>query len=199
MADLVDWYNDEEAKGRLSPVELAALFHYRYIRIHPFEDGNGRIARLIVNFILARHDYPMIVVRSRSKKDYLEALHQADLEVGATPSAGAHAPLEHIRPFSKYFTAMAAEEIYNDVRFVTEPDENVWWYDGQRVEFRTPNYAKILRIMQSQSSVTIDGLKEELGINKSAVQRLLGSLREKSYIEPAGEGGGWRVLITPSL
>ena len=158
MADLVDWYNDEEAKGRLSPVELAALFHYRYIRIHPFEDGNGRIARLIVNFILARHDYPMIVVRSRSKKDYLEALHQADLEVGATPSAGAHAPLEHIRPFSKYFTAMAAEEIYNDVRFVTEPDENVWWYDGQRVEFRTPNYAKILRIMQSQSSVTIDGL-----------------------------------------
>ena len=199
MADLVDWYNDEEAKGRLSPVELAALFHYRYIRIHPFEDGNGRIARLIVNFILARHDYPMIVVRSRSKKDYLEALHQADLEVGATPSAGAHAPLEHIRPFSKYFTAMAAEEIYNDVRFVTEPDENVWWYDGQRVEFRTPNYAKILRIMQSQSSVTIDGLKEELGINKSAVQRLLGSLREKSYIEPVGEGGGWRVLITPSL
>lgn len=199
MADLVDWYNDEEAKGRLSPVELAALFHYRYIRIHPFEDGNGRIARLIVNFILARHDYPMIVVRSRNKKDYLEALHQADLEVGATPSAGAHAPLEHIRPFSKYFTAMAAEEIYNDVRFVTEPDENVWWYDGQRVEFRTPNYAKILRIMQSQSSVTIDGLKEELGINKSAVQRLLGSLREKGYIEPAGEGGGWRVLITPSL
>lgn len=199
MADLVDWYNDEEAKGRLSPVGLAALFHYRYIRIHPFEDGNGRIARLIVNFILARHDYPMIVVRSRSKKDYLEALHQADLEVGATPSAGAHAPLEHIRPFSKYFTAMAAEEIYNDVRFVTEPDENVWWYDGQRVEFRTPNYAKILRIMQSQSSVTIDGLKEELGINKSAVQRLLGSLREKGYIEPAGEGGGWRVLITPSL
>lgn len=199
MADLVDWYNDEEAKGRLSPVELAALFHYRYIRIHPFEDGNGRIARLIVNFILARHDYPMIVVRSRSKKDYLEALHQADLEVGATPGAGAHASLEHIRPFSKYFTAMAAEEIYNDVRFVTEPDENVWWYDGQRVEFRTPNYAKILRIMQSQSSVTIDGLKEELGINKSAVQRLLGSLREKGYIEPAGEGGGWRVLISPSL
>ena len=149
MADLVDWYNDEEAKSRLSPVELAALFHYRYIRIHPFEDGNGRIARLIVNFILTRHDYPMIVVRSRSKKDYLEALHQADLEVGVTPSAGAHAPLEHIRPFSKYFTAMAAEEIYNDVRFVTEPDENVWWYDGQRVEFRTPNYAKILRIMQS--------------------------------------------------
>jgi Fic family protein len=38
MYDLVDWYNKEERKGSLSPVELASLFHYRYIRIHPFED-----------------------------------------------------------------------------------------------------------------------------------------------------------------
>ena len=199
MADLVDWYNEEEKKGKLSPVELAALFHYRYLRIHPFEDGNGRIARLIVNYILARHDYPMIVVRSRGKKDYLEALHQADLEVGPIPSIGAHAELDKIRPFLRFFTALVAEEIYNDVRFLTEPDENVWWYDGQRVEFRTQNYAKILRIMQSQPSVTIESLREQLGINKSAVQRLLSSLKEKGYIEARDNEGGWRVLITPSL
>jgi DNA-binding IclR family transcriptional regulator len=42
-------------------------------------------------------------------------------------------------------------------------------------------------------------LKEVLGINKSAVQRLLGTLKEKAYIEPAGEGGGWRVFITSSV
>lgn len=43
MADLVDWYNKAEQSGKFTPVELAALFHYRYIRIHPFEDGNGRM------------------------------------------------------------------------------------------------------------------------------------------------------------
>ena len=199
MADLVDWYNKEESKGKLSPIELAALFHYRYIRIHPFEDGNGRIARLIVNYILARHDYPMIVIRSRDKKKYLEALHHADLEVGSTPSIGAHADLNHIRPFLRYFIAVVAEEIYNDVRFLTEPDENVWWYDGQRVEFRTLNYAKILRIMQSQPSVTINSLCEQLSINKSAVQRLLTSLKEKGYIEAKNDEGIWRVIITHSV
>ena len=199
MSDLVNWYNEEETRGKLSPVELAALFHYRYIRIHPFEDGNGRIARLLSNYILARHEYPMIVVRSRKKKEYLEALHQADLDVGPTPCVGAHADLDHIRPFLRYFSTLVAEEIYNDVRFLTEPNENVWWYDGQRVEFRTPNYAKILRAIQTQPSITIDSLREVTGINKSAVQRLLSSLKEKGYIEARDKNNSWIVLITPSI
>lgn len=54
MTDLVAWYNEEAVKGDLTPVELAALLHYRYIRIHPFEDENGCIARLLVNYVLHR-------------------------------------------------------------------------------------------------------------------------------------------------
>lgn len=109
MTYLVDWYNKAEESGEYSPIELAALFHYRYIRIHPFEDGNDRIARLIVNFILARHDYPMVVVRSRKKKDYLEALHQADLVVGPVPSDGSHASLRDARHFVNWFRKMMTE------------------------------------------------------------------------------------------
>ena len=77
MADLIQWYNQAEADGELTPVELAALFHYRYIRIHPFEDGNGRIARLLMNYILLRHGYPMIIIRSKNKKAYLEAMTES--------------------------------------------------------------------------------------------------------------------------
>ena len=152
MADLVDWYNKAEQEGKLTPIELAVLFHYRYIRIRPFEDGNGRIARLMVNFILTRHDYPMIVVRSRKKSEYLEALHQADLEVGPVPSDGAHADIKDIRPFLKYFNDLVATEVYNDVLFVSEKNENVWWYDGERIAFRTPNYTKILNAMRTYPS-----------------------------------------------
>lgn len=104
MTDLVEWYNIEEQKAELSPIELAAVFHYRYIRIHPFEDGNGRIARLLVNYILTRHHYPMIVVKSKDKDRYLTALNRCDVQVGATPSVGAHAEPEQLVPFIEYMT-----------------------------------------------------------------------------------------------
>jgi Fic family protein len=199
MTDLVDWYNQAEGEGKLSPIELAALFHYRYIRIHPFEDGNGRIARLMMNFILMRHDYPMIVVRSRKKQDYLEALHKTDLEVGPVPSDGAHADIKDIRPFLKYFNELVATEVYNDVLFLTEKDDNVWWYDGERISFRTPNYSKVLNAMRTQPTLTLAEMMEETGISKAALQKLLVQLIEKKYVERGEKDGSWRVFITPSV
>ena len=196
MTDLVDWYNKAEKEGKLSPVELAALFHYRYIRIHPFEDGNGRIARLMVNFILTRHDYPMIVVRSRKKSEYLEALHQADIEVGPLPSDGAHAEIKDIRPFLKYFNELVATEVYNDVLFVSERDENVWWYDGERIAFRTPNYTKLLNAMRTQPTLTLADMREETGISIAAIQKLLDQLISKKYVERGEKDGSWRVFVT---
>lgn len=104
MSDLLRWYNEEESAGTLSPIELASLFHYRFIRIHPFEDGNGRISRLIVNYILARHGYPMIVIKSADKDNYLDALHKCDIVTGFVPSDGACATIDQIAPFTQYLS-----------------------------------------------------------------------------------------------
>ena len=199
MTDLVDWYNQAEAEGKLSPVELSTLFHYRYIRIHPFEDGNGRIARLLVNYILTKHDYPMIVVRSRLKYDYLEALHEADLMVGSSPHEGAHASLQNIKPFLQYFKGLIAKEIYTDVCFLTEHHPSLWWYDGERVEFRSPNYGELLRMMMAEPVLTLADMQNRMGINMSAVKKLVNHLLEKHYIERGTAEGSWRVFITPSM
>ena len=196
MGDLVDWYNTVEQEGRLSPVELAALFHYRYIRIHPFEDGNGRIARLMVNYILTRHGYPMIVVRSRRKNEYLEALHQTDLEVGPVPADGANAGIRDIRPFLKYFNDLVATEVYNDVLFLSEKNDNVWWYDGERIVFRTPNYTRILNAMRTQPTLTLADMKDVTGISVTAIQKLLDKLISNKYVERGEKEGNWRVFIT---
>ncbi len=198
MTDLVDWYNKAEQAGKLTPVELAALFHYRYIRIHPFEDGNGRIARLLVNYILSRHNYPMIVVRSRKKKEYLDALSAADKIVGTLLSKGAHATLREIRHFLNYFTKLVAEEIMTEVNFATIRDEQTWWYDGEMVRFRTATTSKILSAIMLNPSITTKEISHLVGINMAAVNKHLKSLTDKSYIQRK-EDGTWHVVIYPSM
>lgn len=199
MTDLVDWYNEAEKSGRYTPVELAALFHYRYIRIHPFEDGNGRIARLMANYILSRHGYPMIVVRSRNKDEYLEALHKTDLTVGSEPSLGAHASKRSIQQFLTYFTNLFIEEVSYSIRFLSERGDNVWWFDGERVNFRSDSTSKILNLMFAFPDITIRKLSEEVGISIAAVNKQLKLLTIKGYIQRVEKDGTWRLIITPSI
>ena len=199
MSDLVDWYNDAERSGKFTPIELAAIFHYRYIRIHPFEDGNGRIARLMVNYILTRHDYPMIVVRSRKKKEYLEALHRTDLTVGAAPSLGAHASKRDIQQFLTYFTNLFIDEVSYDIQFLTERGDNVWWFDGERVKFRSATTSIILNRMYEQPNSTIPQLGEAAGISLTAVNKQLRLLTDKGYIARTEKDNSWRLIITPSV
>lgn len=198
MTDLVNWYNGEEHSGKFTPIELAAIFHYRYIRIHPFEDGNGRIARMMVNYILSRHGYPMIAVRSRKKNEYLEALHKTDLTVGATPSLGAHASKRSIQQFLTYFTNLFVEEVSFNIRFLTERGENVWWFDGERVTFRTNTTSRILNLMYASPDITIARLSEEAGVNVAAVNKHIRQLVSKGYIQRSAGNGDWRLIITPS-
>ncbi len=195
MTDLVDWYNEEEPKGLLNPVELAALFHYRYIRIHPFEDGNGRIARLMVNYILSRHGWPMIVVRSRKKQEYLEALHKTDLVVGSIPSAGSHATIKQIGQFLKYFENLVQREIQANIDFVSRKEEDLWWYDGDIISARSKNVPRILRLMRNNPDITYAQLTTNLGINTSAVQKLVKRMTDNGYIARL-ENGSWRVIAT---
>lgn len=77
MGELIDWYRDEEYA--LHPVTLATMLHYKFVRIHPFDDGNGRIARLLLNYVLLKFGYPPVVIKSADKQNYLRALHIADL------------------------------------------------------------------------------------------------------------------------
>ncbi len=199
MTDLVDWYNEAEQSGAYSPVELAALFHYRYIRIHPFEDGNGRIARLMVNYILARHGWPMIVVRSRMKNEYLEALHQSDLEIGPDTSVGAHASLFQIRHFLRWFKALVVMELKYNIDFAKEQSPNVWWYDGQRIVFRSPSTSRMLNAMRLNPDITIEALSREVGIVTAAVKKQLHNMQNKGYIQRQSKDGSWYILATPSI
>lgn len=196
MSDLVRWYNDEERRGEMHPVDLATLFHYRYIRIHPFEDGNGRIARLMVNYILARHDYPMIVVRSRKKRDYLEALHQADMIVGTVPSDGASATLMQIKPFRDYFVKLVTEEIAGKIDFLTSTGKDSWRFDGERISFRSKVVGEMLRAMHDNPYIKVSELSALTGVSRTAIKKNIASLVDKGYIMQHGANDpSWHLCI----
>lgn len=75
MEELVSWYNSELDEH---PIVTSAFLHYKFVCIHPFDDGNGRVSRLIMNYHLMKHGYPPLIIKSADKQNYLYALNQAD-------------------------------------------------------------------------------------------------------------------------
>lgn len=75
MSDLIDWSRAKEAEGE-HPIVIAATFHYRFVQIHPFDDGNGRMARLLMNLILMRHGYTIAIVQRDGRDQYIAEIEQ---------------------------------------------------------------------------------------------------------------------------
>ncbi|MDN5308918.1 MAG: hypothetical protein PWP14_312 [Methanolobus sp.] len=78
LEELAHWYNDN-AEG-LKPLVLAALVHNQFEFIHPFEDGNGRVGRLLLNYVLLRHGYPPINILFTDRGRYYHCLQRYSSE-----------------------------------------------------------------------------------------------------------------------
>jgi len=76
MAEWSDWV--ASAEGTMHPVTLAAQAHHRLVAIHPFVDGNGRTARLVMNLLLMRRGYPPTVILRVNRRQYYSVLAKAD-------------------------------------------------------------------------------------------------------------------------
>ncbi len=76
LTELIEWYNKNA--DTVHPLQCAAHFHSRFLQIHPFSDGNGRVARVLLNAMLIRKDYPPLIIRKTNRTRYLNALHAYD-------------------------------------------------------------------------------------------------------------------------
>lgn len=75
MERFVNWYNTEAQA--LHPVERASMVHILFVEIHPFIDGNGRTARLLLNLELMKAGYPPIIIKKDNRLNYYKALDKA--------------------------------------------------------------------------------------------------------------------------
>lgn len=76
MDNLVRWAGKQQNK--LHPVELAAILQHKFVHIHPFFDGNGRTARLLMNVLLLQKGYPLAIILKNDRKRYYRVLQDAD-------------------------------------------------------------------------------------------------------------------------
>ncbi|KAL7061931.1 hypothetical protein AAHC03_0782 [Spirometra sp. Aus1] len=119
MRELMAWVNSEEA-AELHPIEQAALAHWKLVYIHPFYDGNGRTARLLMNLILMRVGFPPAIIRKEDRHLYYETLKIANIG--------------DVRPFIRFITDCAER---------TLDDYLVAAYGTSAVDIRTQGPSEI--------------------------------------------------------
>lgn len=90
MDDLGNWLSEVSeksysTKNSISPIVLASVAHAWFVYIHPFIDGNGRTARLLMNLLLIRHGYPIAIITKDDRQRYYDALEESDKGGDLTP------------------------------------------------------------------------------------------------------------------
>jgi len=98
----IDNYN--KLKKELHPIELSAWAHWAFVKIHPFQDGNGRISRLIMNFVLHKNKYALIDIKTKEKQAYFNALERCNYTNNGKPLAQ-----RLIRRFKKQYQNVFSE------------------------------------------------------------------------------------------
>ena len=78
MRLLIQEVNELRGRSDVEVLVAAAKVHYDFVLIHPFDDGNGRMARLLMNLVLIKFGFPPAIIRTEDKANYFAALRQAD-------------------------------------------------------------------------------------------------------------------------
>ncbi|MFH1750509.1 MAG: Fic family protein [Candidatus Micrarchaeota archaeon] len=84
LGELVEWYNKN--KGKYPPLVLAAVVHNQFENIHPFQDGNGRVGRLLLNNILLKHNLPPLNIELKHRHEYYASLQAYEREYNLRPA-----------------------------------------------------------------------------------------------------------------
>jgi Fic family protein len=179
MRMLIDWYqNDDETH----PLVKCALFAYEFVSIHPFQDGNGRLSRLLSTLLLLKHGYNWIQYVSfeheieNRKTEYYRVLR----------SCQAQRPNENVTEWIRFFFD-ALGNIQRQLMIKLE---------SKGVETRlSPREKSILTFIENNAGCKSGDIAKRLGIPNPTVKRILPALIEKNLIEKFGTGPGTNYSI----
>lgn len=168
MQDLIEWTRLKQKK--LHPVELAAIVHHKLVNIHPFFDGNGRTARVVMNLLLLGEGYPLAIVLKNDRKKYYQSLAKAD--------AG------DIRPFVR-FIAQAVERSLNVyLKTVAPPVKRSEKYLSlSELAQETPYTSKYLNLLARTGKIEAHKEKRNWVTSKVAIEKYIKERKRQKKLE----------------
>jgi len=94
LTEFFRWLSKHKDNEKKNVVELACMAHYKFVSIHPFDDGNGRISRLIMNYVLLKNNFPLMLIKNTDKRAYFKSLEKSQLN---------HDEIHFLKWFMKYY------------------------------------------------------------------------------------------------
>ncbi len=179
MRQLVEWYNND---NQPHPLVKCALFAYDFVSIHPFQDGNGRLSRLIATLLLLKNGYKWIQYVSfeheieNRKTEYYRVLR----------SCQANRPNEDVTSWVMFFF----DALLNIQRQLMNK------LDSQGIETQlSPREKSILVFIGNNPGCKSGEIARKLGIPSPTVKKILPDLLSKNLIEKFGTGPGTNYSI----
>lgn len=167
MSQLMDRL--KQNKKKLHIIELAALFHHQLVYIHPFFDGNGRVARLAMNLLLMQAGYPLVIVLKNDRKKYYRVLSQADKD--------------DLVPFVRFIAQAVSRSLDIYLKILTPTSEKREKYLLlSEIAKATPYSAKYLNLLARQGKLEAHKEGRNWLTSKEAVERYIKSRERKRKV-----------------
>lgn len=183
MQELVDWTIDAFEKNRFHPLLIIANFIVEFLKIHPFEDGNGRLSRVLTNLLLLRSGYQFVQYVSheqiveRRKDEYYIALRKSQ-ETFQTDH-------DTISPWLNFFLSVVKEQATKALSYLEE----------EKVEDTlSPKQFEVWRYLSSVGEAAPGDIAKATGIVPVTVSQALDRLIELGKVKRIGRGRGTRYV-----
>lgn len=177
MDNLFNWMN--EVKDTINPLILSSVFHYEFIFIHPFSDGNGRTARIWQTAILSHWEkaftyLPIESMIKKSQNEYYKVIDNCNKAGNATE-------------FIEFMLKMIDDTIDEITKTITQ--------ETTQETAQETTQEKILKLIKSNPSITQTQMAKILGITRDGVSYNIKQLKDNGIIERVGatKNGYWIV------
>jgi Fic family protein len=184
MTHLVEWAQQAFEVNSHHPLLIIGAFLVQFLQIHPFQDGNGRLSRILTNLLLLKAGYTFIPYVSHekiiedNKAEYYLALRQSQKTFNQ--------PYETIVPWLTFFLNVVLEQAQNALALLSE---------DQIERLLSPRQLEVWRYMQRVGEATPKELADELQIPRPTINQVLNRLIELGEIERLGLGRGTRYRV----